>query len=102
MSEKPMEPFEVICPCCQASLRIDPEMRVVLSHELPPEERTVKNLTDAVKELKAEAEQRQARFEESLKQQKQQKDLLDRKFQDALKRTKNVPLTRPIRDIDLD
>jgi 2-keto-4-pentenoate hydratase len=102
MSEKPMEPFEVICPCCQAKLRIDPEMRAVLSHELPPEERTVKDLTDAVKELKAEAEQRQARFEESLKQQKQQKDLLDRKFQDALKRTKNAPITRPVRDIDLD
>jgi hypothetical protein len=102
MSQEPQEPFEVLCPCCQAKLRVDPEMRAVLSHELPPEERSVKDLTDAVKGLKAEAAQRQARFEESLKLQKNKKDLLDKKFQDALKRTKDVPLSKPIRDIDLD
>jgi Sec-independent protein translocase protein TatA len=81
---------------------VDAEMGIVLSHELPPEERAVKDLTDAVKSLKAEAAQRQARFEESLKLQKNKKDVLDKKFQDALKRTKDVPLTKPIRDIDLD
>jgi len=37
MSQEPQEPFEVLCPCCQAKLRVDPEMRAVLSHELPPE-----------------------------------------------------------------
>ena len=52
--------------------------------------------------LKAEAAQRQARFEESLKLEKSKKDLLDKKFQDALKRTKDIPLIKPIRDIDLD
>ena len=102
MSQEPQEPFEVLCPCCQARLRVDPEMRAVLSHELPPEERSVKDLSDAVKGLKAEAIQRQARFEESMKLQKQKKDLLDRKFHDALKRTKDAPMTKPIRDIDLD
>ena len=102
MSQEPQEPFEVLCPCCQARLRVDPEMRAVLSHEPPPEERSVKDLSDAVKGLKAEAIQRQARFEESMKLEKQKKDLLDKKFQDALKRTKDVPLSKPIRDIDLD
>jgi hypothetical protein len=102
MTQEPSEPFEVVCPCCQAKLRVDPEMRAVLSHELPPEERSIKNLTDAMKGLKAEAAQRQARFEESLKLEKSKKDLLDKKFQDALKRTKDIPLSKPIRDIDLD
>ena len=102
MIQEPSEPFEVVCPCCQARLRVDAGMRAVLSHELPPEERTVKNLTDAVKGLHAEAAQRQARFEESMKLEKNKKDLLDRKFQDALKRTKGVPISKPIRDIDLD
>lgn len=102
MSDASREPFDVTCPCCQAKVRIDPEMRVVLSHEPPPEERTVKNLTEAVKGLKGEAAQRQAKFEESLKAERSKKDLLDRKFQDALKRTKDSPLDRPIRDIDLD
>ena len=102
MTPEPLDPFEVLCPCCQAKLRIDPALRAVLSHEPPPEERSVKDLTEAVKGLKAEAAQRQARFEESLKAEKGKKDLLDKKFQDALKRTKDTPITKPIRDIDLD
>jgi hypothetical protein len=102
MSQEGTEPFEVLCPCCGAKLRVDPVLRAVLSHELPPEERSVKDLTDAVKGLKAEAAHRQAKFEESLKAEKGKKDLLDKKFQDALKRTKDVPITKPIRDIDLD
>jgi hypothetical protein len=102
MPDNPREPFEVLCPCCNARLRVDAEMGVVLSHELPPEERTIKNLEQAVMELKSEAAQRQAKFEESWKQQKTKKDVLDKKFQDALKRTKDVPIIKPIRDIDLD
>lgn len=102
MSENVREPFEVVCPCCQARLRVDPELCAVLSHELPPEERTVKDLTQAMMGLKAEAAQRQAKFEESMKLEKTKKGLLDKKFQDALKRTKDAPISRPIRDIDLD
>ncbi len=102
MVQEPQEPFEVLCPCCQATLRVDPEMRAVLSHEPPPKERSVKTLTEAVQGLKAEAAQRQARFEESLKLEKSKKDLLDKKFQDALKRTKGIPFSKPIRDFDLD
>jgi DNA-binding LacI/PurR family transcriptional regulator len=55
-----------------------------------------------VKGLEAEAAQRQAKFEESLRAQKTKKDLLDKRFQDALKRSKDEPVTRPVRDIDLD
>ena len=102
MSQDAKEPFEVVCPCCQAKLRVDPELQAVLSYEPPPEERTVKNLTDAVKGLQAEAAQRQAKFEESLKAEKSKKNLLDRKFQDALRKAKDEPITKPVRDIDLD
>lgn len=102
MSEKPLEPFNVACPCCQAKLRVDPELRAVLSFEPPPEERRVKDLTEAVKGLENEAVQRQARFEESLRAQKTKKNLLDKKFQDALRKAKDEPVTKPTRDIDLD
>ncbi len=106
MSQEPMpqestEPFEIVCPCCQTTLRIDPTLRSLLSHEPPPEERSVKDLTDAVKGLKAEAAQRQAKFEESMKAEKTKKDLLAKKFQEAMKRTKDAPISKPIRDIDL-
>ena len=78
------------------------QLQAVLSHEPPPEERAVKDLGQAVKGLKAEAAQRQARFEESLKAERMKKNLLDKKFQEALKRTKDQPVGKPIRDIDLD
>ncbi len=102
MSQDAKEPIEVVCPCCQAKLRVDPELQAVLSYEPPPEERTVRDLTEAVKGLQAEAAQRQARFEESLKAEKSKKNLLDRKFQEALKKAKDEPITKPVRDIDLD
>ena len=101
MTQPIAEPFEVLCPCCQAKLRIDPMFQAVLSHELPPEERTVKNLADAMQGLKGEAALRQAKFEESLRAQKSMKELLDKKFQDALRRTKDQPVEKPVRDIDL-
>ncbi len=102
MSQESLDPFEIVCPCCQAKLRVDPGLRAVLSHEPPPEERTVRDLTEAVKGLQAEAAQRQAKFEEFLKAEKSKKGLLEKKFQDALKRSKDTPVTKPIRDIDLD
>jgi len=102
MGGQPPEPFDVVCPCCGARLHVDPELRAVLSHEAPPEERTIKDLTQAVKGLQAEAAQRQSRFEESLKAEKGKRSLLDKKFQEALKKAKDEPITKPIRDIDLD
>lgn len=102
MGQGSPEPFEIVCPCCQAKLRVDPELHAVLSHEPPPEPRSVKDLTQALEGLKAEAAQRQARFEETMKAQKSKKDLLDKKFQDALKKAKDEPITKPTRDIDLD
>jgi len=102
MTEPSREPFEVVCPCCQAKLRVDPLLRAILSHELPPEQRTVKNLTEAVQGLKGEAANRQAKFAESLKAEKGKKDLLEKKFLDALRRTKDQPAEKPVRDIDLD
>lgn|SRR5512132_2515262 len=102
MPDQELEPFPVRCPCCQSTLQIDPTLRAVLSHEPPPEKRTVRDLTAAVKGLDAEAAQRQAKFEESLRAQKSKKDILDKRFQEALKRSKDEPVSRPVRDIDLD
>jgi len=102
MHESSVEPFEIVCPCCQAKLRVDPALPAVLSHEPPPEPRTVKNLTEAVQGLKHESAARQARFEESLRAEKGKKGLLDKKFQDALRRTKDQPVEKPVREIDLD
>ena len=103
MAEEPTQAFEVVCPCCNARLTIDPEVRAILSHEEPPRARTVTDLKKAVEALKGEAGRRQAQFAQSMQAEKEKGKVLDRKFQEALKKAKDEPPTAPpTRDIDLD
>lgn len=94
--------IEVICPCCQARLTVDPELGVVLHHEPPPKAETVTDLKAAFEELKGEPGRREARFKESMEAEKEKGKLLERKFKELLKKTKDEPVTPPTRDIDLD
>ncbi len=102
MSEGPKLTIEVICPCCQARLTVDPELGAVLHHEPPPKTETVTDLKTAVEGLKDEAGRREARFKESMEAEKEKGKLLERKFKELLKKAKDEPVARPTRDIDLD
>jgi len=102
MSEVSKLTIQVICPCCQARLTVDPECGAVLHHEPPPKVETVTDLRAAVEELKGEAGRREARFKESMEAEKDKGKLLDRKFKELLKKAKDEPVARPTRDIDLD
>jgi hypothetical protein len=102
MSEEAKFTIEVVCPCCQARLTVDPGLGVILHHEPPPKAETVVDLKAAVEELKGEAGRREARFKESMEAEKGKGKLLERKFKELLKKAKDEPITRPTRDIDLD
>lgn len=94
---------EVVCPCCQSTLLIDLSMGVVLHHELPPKPAAVTDLKEAVEALKGETAQRDARFKERMQAEKDKGKILDRKFQELLKKAKDTePTPPPPRDIDLD
>ena len=93
--------LEVTCPCCRASLVIDTNLGRVISHREP--ERTDKpELDEAARILAAEAERREALFEQSVEAEKGRGDALARRFEEALKQAKQEPITRPDRDFDLD
>ncbi|HEV8584306.1 MAG TPA: hypothetical protein VGT02_05000 [Methylomirabilota bacterium] len=83
--------FTVECPCCQAKLTIDPEVRAVIAHEDPPRRRTVDNLDSAFGALGAKAKEREARFREAQASETDKGKLLDRKFQEGLKKAKDSP-----------
>lgn len=103
MGETPPPTVEVLCPCCQARLTIDLALGVVLHHESPPKTATVTDLKEAVKALETEAAQREARFKEMMEAEKDKGKVLERKFQELLKRAKADPSTPPPpREIDLD
>jgi len=103
MTETPESTTEITCPCCRAQLTIDVSLGVVLHHEPPPKPSSVTDLKEAVEALKTETAQRDARFKERMQAEKDKGKVLDRKFQELLKKAKDAPSTQPPpRDIDLD
>ena len=94
-------PFVVACPCCQAKLTIDPELGAVIAHEAPPARRTVDDLGAAFDALRSKSAEREARFREQMQAEGQKGKLLDRKFQESLKKAKDSP-DPPKRPFDFD
>lgn len=102
MSETPKPTIEVVCPCCEARLFIDPELGIVLYHELPPKATSVTDLQEAVKALKAEASRREAQFKSSIEAEKGKGKALEKKFQELLNKARKEPASPPPNPLDLD
>ena len=93
--------IEVACPCCQAILVIDTNLGRVVSHK-EPERGNKPELSDAHRILADEAARREAVFQQSVDAEKSRGDVLSRRFEEALKQAKQEPITKPTRDFDLD
>jgi hypothetical protein len=102
MSRKPMDTFKVECPCCQAKLEIDGALEVVLSHTPPPRPPSSVDLDDTARLLRAHDEAVEAKFRASVAAEKTKEDVLARKFAEGLKKAKDGPIEKPLRDFDLD
>src|SRR5208282_295117 len=94
--------LNVTCPCCQAKLVVDPIFGAVLSHEAPVRPGPNVDLTDAQKILAEQNRQREDKFADSWFQETNKEDILAKKFEEALKKAKDAPVGKPIRDFDLD
>ncbi len=64
------ELFEVKCPCCQAELKIDGELRVVISHNEAVKPPAIEDLSAAVAKLKGEVGRRDEKYSVSLSKQR--------------------------------
>ena len=95
--------FTVTCPCCEATLTIDPELGAVVAHEAPPRKRTVSDIDAAFDVMKTKSAEREERFRREMEARAsgQKSKLLDRMFQEGLKKAKDSP-DPPIKPIDLD
>jgi hypothetical protein len=94
--------LEVTCPCCGARLIVDTELGKVLHHAPPPKRDKPRDLDRASELLEKEAARREAMFRQSADEEKVKSQLLDRKFEEALKKGKDEPVGPPLKDIDLD
>ena len=93
--------LEVLCPCCQSVLVIDLNLGRVVSHS-EPERGNRPELSDAQRILAEEAARREAIFQQSVDNEKTRGDALSRRFEEALKQARQEPVTKPTRDFDLD
>lgn len=93
--------IEVTCPCCHATLVIDTNLGRIISHR-EPERADKPELDQAASILAAQAERREAMFKQSVEAEKGRDDALARRFEEALREAKREPVTRPLRDFDLD
>ncbi len=94
--------LQVTCPCCGSLLTVDAALGQVVSHQPPPRPAKSRDLQDAAHLLEEEARRRDDLFRKSAEAEKAKSQLLDRKFEEALKKSKDQPLTPPLREIDLD
>ncbi len=95
--------FEITCPCCSAVLKVDPAEKAVIAHTAAVKPKTFNDIEEAARAMKEQDNRRDSIFRQSVEAQKHASDLLEKKFQEAVKRAKESPDTgRPIREIDLD
>jgi ribulose kinase len=95
--------FDITCPCCKAVLKVDPKNRAVIAHTAAVKPKTFNDIEEAARAMKEQDNRRDSIFRQSVENQKNASELLEKKFQEAVKRAKESPDTgKPIRDFDLD
>ena len=94
--------FDVVCPCCDAILKIDPETRAVIAHTAPVKPPPIEDLAAEVAKLKGAGDRREQLFQKQFETEKTHGKVLEKKFDELFKRAKEDPDTKPrTRDIDL-
>jgi ribulose kinase len=95
--------FEVTCPCCSAVLKVDSDTQAVIAHTAAVKPKMFGDIEEAARAMKEQDSRRESIFRQSVEAQKHASDLLEKKFQEAIKKAKESPDTgKPIRDFDLD
>jgi hypothetical protein len=90
---------EVTCPCCDTMLVVDAATGEVLSETRP--KRPSKSFEDALGEVRGGSKRREDAFTKAFDRTQHQEDLLEKKFEEAKKKTNDEP-TRPHNPMDLD
>ena len=94
--------IQITCPCCDATLTIDPALGAVLDHKVPAKPQMAVTLRDAAKLVQEEAGRRDEKYQKLAEAEKNKSKVLDAKFQELFKKAKEEPITKPLKDIDLD
>ena len=102
MGKSSAKPFEVACPCCSAVLKVDPASRAVISHVAPIKPKMFADLDAAARAMKEQEGRKESLFRQAVDNEKNKTSLLEKKFQEAVKKAKEMPDEKIIRPFDLD
>ena len=94
--------FEVACPDCGAMLKIDAATGLVVSHSPAPRKRMFEDLETAAQAMRDQNERKESLFRQSVEAEKNKEDLFEKKFAEALRKAKDAPEGKPLREFDLD
>lgn len=94
--------FEVACPDCGAMIKIDASTGLVISHTPAPRKRMFEDLETAAQHMREQDDRKESIFRQSMDAEKNKEELLEKKFAEALRKAKDAPDGKPLRDFDLD
>jgi hypothetical protein len=92
------EALDITCPCCGALLKLDPETGSVVwadKKKAPP-----RDFDDLVKGVASQKSRLDEKFARSVQQTRQQKEILEKKFEEARRRAAADPTGRPPNPFD--
>ena len=95
-----MEKFSLICPCCEATIRVDANTGAILSHE--EKKKALGSFEDLKGDLDKQKELRDQLFNQEMSSQKDRERILEEKFQEAKKKAEGEPDKPFINPLDLD
>ena len=84
-------------------LKVDAEARAVIAHTPKPVPKMFADMEEAARAMKDNESRKESLFRQSVENERNKADLLEKKFQEAVRKAKETPDTgKPLRDFDLD
>jgi hypothetical protein len=83
-------------------IKIDAATGLVVSHTSAPRKRMFEDLETAAKAMREQDERKESIFRQSVDAERNKAELLEKKFAEALRKAKDAPEGRPLRDFDLE
>ena len=99
-ARRAMKNFEIICPCCEATIIVDRLSGEVLLHKAK-ENRNKESFEAMVSNLETQKSEMAKRFDKNIEAQKDRSRILEEKFKEAMERAEksDKPVINPM---DLD
>jgi hypothetical protein len=92
------EAIDVECPCCGSLLKVDPETGAVVWAD--KKKAPVRDFDDLVNRVQTQRSLLDEKFARSVQQTRNQKDILEKKFEEARRRAAENPDERPRNPFD--